>query len=153
IAIVESLAPTGESSPILSVLALLTVAIGIPFFVISTSAPLLQKWFAFTGHPAARDPYFLYSASNAGSLISLLGYPIVIEPNLTSVEQAWVFAGGFAVLAVLIVLCGRAAANPIGIPPESASGKGQKSGRQGNPNSGQKASANQNPVAAEAEAP
>jgi hypothetical protein len=119
IAIAESLAPGGDSSPVLSVLALLTVAIAIPFFVVSTSAPLLQKWFGYTGHPSARDPYFLYSASNFGSLISLLGYPIFIEPNLSIVNQAWVFAGGFAVLAVLIFLCGRAAANPIGVPPAS----------------------------------
>src|SRR5262245_39577537 len=83
IAIAESLAPTDESSPILSVLAILTIAIGVPFFVISTTATLLQKWFTYTGHPSARDPYFLYAASNLGSLISLLGYPIFIEPNLT----------------------------------------------------------------------
>jgi hypothetical protein len=119
IAIAESLAPGGESSPILSVLLLLTVAIGVPFFVVSTSAPLLQKWFTCTGHPSARDPYFLYSASNFGSMISLLGYPLFIEPYLTIIEQAWVFAAGFAILAVLITLCGQAAANPIGVPPTS----------------------------------
>jgi hypothetical protein len=118
IAVAESLAPTGEaSSPILSVLLLLTVAIGVPFFVVSTSAPLLQKWFTCTGHPSARDPYFLYSASNFGSMISLLGYPLFIEPHLSIVGQAWVFAIGFAVLAVLIGLCGYAAANPIGVVP------------------------------------
>jgi hypothetical protein len=133
IAIAESLAPGGNSSPVLSVLALLTVAIAIPFFVVSTSAPLLQKWFGYTGHPSARDPYFLYSASNFGSLISLLGYPIFIEPNLSIVSQAWVFAGGFAVLTVMIFLCGRAAANPIGVPPAShlpAGRSGQQAGSQ-----------------------
>jgi hypothetical protein len=119
IAIAESLAPDDESSPVMSVLALLTVAIGIPFFVVSTSAPLLQKWFTATNHPSARDPYFLYSASNAGSLISLLGYPIFIEPYMTIVGQAWLFAAGFVVLAVMIFLCGRAAANPIGMPPST----------------------------------
>ena len=98
-------------------LALLTVAIAIPFFVVSTSAPLLQKWFAYTGHPSARDPYFLYAASNFGSLISLLGYPLFIEPNLSIVGQAWLFAVGFGILAVMIYFCGQAAANPIGVPP------------------------------------
>lgn len=117
IAIAESLAPQDESNPIIGVLALLTIAIGIPFFVASTSAPLLQKWFAFTGHPSARDPYFLYAASNAGSLISLLGYPILIEPNLGLTQQAWLFGIGFTALIALIVLCGRAAANPTGRPP------------------------------------
>ena len=117
IAVVESLAPSGEMSPFLAVMALMTVAIGVPFFVASTSAPLIQKWFAYTGHPSARDPYFLYAASNAGSLISLLGYPLFIEPNLTVAGQAWLFAGGFVVLIVLIAMCGKAAANPIGLPP------------------------------------
>lgn len=117
IAVAESLAPSGDTSPFLAVMALMSVAIGIPFFVASTSAPLLQKWFAYTGHPSSSDPYYLYAASNVGSLISLLGYPLFIEPNLTVNEQAWLFAAGFAILFVLIVLCGRAAANPIGVPP------------------------------------
>lgn len=117
IPIAESLAPTNEESPFLRVMALLTVAIGIPFFVASTSAPLLQRWFADTGHPSARDPYFLYAASNAGSLISLLGYPLITEPNLTIAGQAWLFAGGFVLLAALIFFCGQAAAHPIGTPP------------------------------------
>ena len=117
IAVAESLAPSGDTSPFLAVMALMSVAIGIPFFVASTSAPLLQKWFAYTGHPSSSDPYYLYAASNVGSLISLLGYPLFIEPNLTVNEQAWLFAAGFAILFVLIMLCGRAAANPIGVPP------------------------------------
>ena len=47
---------------------------------VSANAPLLQAWFARTGHPNARDPYFLYAASNLGSLIALLGYPFILEP-------------------------------------------------------------------------
>ena len=120
IAIAESLAPSQYIGPIVSVLALLTVAVGVPFFVASTSAPLLQKWFAFTGHPAARDPYFLYAASNAGSLISLLGYPFFIEPYLPVAGQTWVWALGFAGLVGLIALCGRAVAHPVAVPPASA---------------------------------
>ena len=117
IAIVESLAPAGDANPVLNVLALLTVAIGVPFFVISTSAPLLQRWFAYTGHPSARDPYFLYAASNAGSMLSLLGYPLLIEPNLSITGQAWLFAIGFALLASLVYLCGHAATHPVSVPP------------------------------------
>ncbi len=117
IAIVESLAPSDESSPILSVLSILTIAIGIPFFVVSTTATLLQRWFVYTGHPSARDPYFLYAASNLGSLISLLGYPLIIEPRMPIVGQGWLFAIGFLMLFVMIYFCGRAAANPIGVPP------------------------------------
>lgn len=126
IAIAERFAPTGDTSPIVSVLTLLAIAIGVPFFVSSTSAPLLQKWFAYTGHPSARDPYFLYAASNAGSLISLLGYPLVIEPSLSIFQQAWLWAGGFVLLIALVLLCGRAAANPIGVPPPSAKLPGGK---------------------------
>ncbi|MFO0826326.1 MAG: hypothetical protein U0792_24940 [Gemmataceae bacterium] len=130
IAIMESLAPTDNIPPIVSVLLILTVAIGIPFFVISTTATLLQKWFVFTGHPSARDPYFLYSASNFGSLISLLGYPLLIEPRMTIDAQAWVFAGGFTLLVGLIYFCGRAAANPIGVPPPATQGKPKPSNAQ-----------------------
>lgn len=121
IAVAESLAPSDGSSAIVSVLLILTVAIGVPFFVVSTSATLLQKWFTYTGHPSARDPYFLYAASNFGSLISLLGYPIFIEPNMTQGGQTWFWAAGFVALVGLIAFCGRAAVNPLGVPP--ASGK------------------------------
>lgn len=106
IPIFESLAPDDTAYPMFGVLMLLAVAIGIPFFAVSTSAPLLQRWFAYSGHSAAKDPYFLYAASNAGSLISLLGYPLVTEPSLRLLEQAWLFAGGFVALFVLIVICG-----------------------------------------------
>ncbi|MDY3553233.1 fused MFS/spermidine synthase [Gemmata sp. JC717] len=123
IAVVEALAPSGDSSPVLSVLAIMTVAIGIPFFVCSTTATLLQKWFTYTGHPSARDPYFLYAASNFGSLISLLGYPLFIEPNLTQGGQTWVWAVGFVGLAALIVACGKAAVNPLGVAPGGAGAK------------------------------
>ena len=115
IPVLRSLAPQGTEYPMFGMLALLAMAIGIPFFVVSTSAPLLQKWFSVTGHPSARDPYFLYAASNAGSLISLLGYPIFIEPNLTLSQQQWVWAVGFVLLFVLTVACGRHAVNPLPI--------------------------------------
>ena len=100
--VLSSLAPTGDGFPVLNVLAMLAVAVGVPFFAVSTSAPLLQKWFAATGHPSAKDPYFLYAASNAGSLLVLLGYPLLAEPLLRVREQTWVFAGGFVLLLALV---------------------------------------------------
>jgi hypothetical protein len=106
--IVKSLAPQGSTVPFFGVLLLLAVAIGLPFFTVSTTAPLLQKWFSETGHPSAKDPYFLYAASNFGSLLALIGYPFLVEPNLRLVEQAWMWAIGFVALVVLIWLCGRA---------------------------------------------
>jgi hypothetical protein len=110
------LAPEGGGFPFFNVVLILTVAVGVPFFAIATSAPLLQRWFAGTGHPSAKDPYFLYAASNAGSLLSLVGYPLVTEPSLRVVEQTWVFAAGFVILFVLIALCGWAAMNPLKPP-------------------------------------
>ena len=61
-------------------LALFAVSIGLPFFALAANGPLLQAWFARTDHPAAKDPYFLYAASNVGSFLALLSYPILIEP-------------------------------------------------------------------------
>ncbi len=61
-------------------LGLFAASIGLPFFALSANGPLLQAWFARTGHPQAKDPYFLYAASNVGSFLALLAYPFVIEP-------------------------------------------------------------------------
>src|SRR5262249_46143278 len=68
----KNLIPGGEANPITAVLLVLVISVGVPFFVISTSAPLLQKWFSNTDHPSAQDPYFLYGASNLGSMLSLV---------------------------------------------------------------------------------
>src|SRR4051812_5187012 len=64
-----------EGNPIPALLLVLTVSVGVPMFVVCSSAPLLQTWFCSTDHPAARDPYFLYGASNLGSMLALVGYP------------------------------------------------------------------------------
>src|SRR5438067_527349 len=61
-------------------IGLFAVSIGLPFFALAANAPLLQAWFARTNHPSARDPYFLYAASNVGSFLALLAYPLAIEP-------------------------------------------------------------------------
>jgi hypothetical protein len=84
----------------------LTLGVGLPFFAVSANAPLLQSWFARTGHPHAGDPYFLYAASNLGSLAALLAYPIVIEPFSGLASQAALWTAGFFALAVMIALCG-----------------------------------------------
>jgi len=103
--VVSRLLPADQDYPIFGLVALLTVAIGVPFFVLSTTSPLLQRWFAASGHPSAQDPYFLYAASNAGSLLGLLIYPLVLEPRLTSSEQQWVFAGGVLAYIGLVLAC------------------------------------------------
>jgi hypothetical protein len=81
------------------------ISIGLPFFVISSTAPLLQKWFARTGHPSAGDPYFLYSASNLGSMLALIGYPIWVEPHFRLVDQGRAWAIGYAVMLLLTACC------------------------------------------------
>src|ERR1041384_1407874 len=73
--------PPPGANPIPWLFGLLAVAVGVPFFAVSTTSPLLQKWFAATEHPDAKDPYFLYAASNTGSLLGLLGYPFLVEPK------------------------------------------------------------------------
>src|SRR5438105_10395561 len=95
----------GEGSPIPGLLLVLFLSVGLPFFVVSTSAPLLQKWFAGTGHPAARDPYFLYGASNLGSMMALFGYPLVVEPRLRLADQRFLWQIGYGVLVALIGAC------------------------------------------------
>jgi hypothetical protein len=91
--------------PVLSVFLTLTASIGAPMFVISSTAPLLQKWFSHTLHPAAHDPYFLYAASNLGSLLALLAYPVFIEPSIGLSDQAWMMSWGFAALVVAVLGC------------------------------------------------
>jgi hypothetical protein len=94
-----------EQNPVSSLLLLLFKSVGLPFFVIATTAPMLQNWFAHTRHESAKDPYFLYAASNLGSMCALLGYPVLIEPHLRLAEQAWAWSAGYGLLMLLIATC------------------------------------------------
>src|SRR5215213_5562691 len=98
-------APGAESNPLLYLLGLLFVSIGLPFFAIAATNPLIQRWLSDTDHPAARDPYFLYRASNLGSVIGLLGYPLVVEPSLRLATQGVLWSIGYGVLVVLVFAC------------------------------------------------
>ncbi len=86
-------------------IGLFTVSVGLPFFAVSANGPLLQAWFARTGHPHAADPYFLYGSSNIGSFASLILYIVLIEPLATVGEQSSMWTAGFAVLALLVAAC------------------------------------------------
>ena len=97
--------PPAESNPVPWLLGLLAVAVGLPFFVVSTTAPLLQRWLATTDHPAAGDPYFLYRASNLGSVLGLLGYPLVVEPSMRLAQQGRLWSAGYGLLVVLVLAC------------------------------------------------
>ena len=120
----------GEAYPALRLLGRLLAAAGLPFFVVATTAPLLQRWFASSGHPRSDDPYFLYAASNAGSLIGLVGYVTLIEPNLSLGGQARLWAVGYGILAGLILACAvtlrRAPVTQVG--PEGGTPVGLRSG-------------------------
>ena len=106
LALPENLAPPTTSDPTLWIVWTLLISIGLPFFVVSTTAPLLQKWFAHIGHQKSADPYFLYAASNAGSLIALLSYPFIIEPNLGVAGQKLSWSICYGVLCILVLACG-----------------------------------------------
>lgn len=97
--------PPADSNPIPWLLALLCVAVGLPFFVVSAGSPLLQKWFASSGHTTASDPYFLYAASNLGSMLALLAYPIFVEPLLHLPDQSRWWSVGYYLLFALTGLC------------------------------------------------
>jgi len=88
-----------QANPTRWLLESLLLSIGAPFFILSASNPLLQSWFSRLQHHLAVDPYFLFAASNAGSLIALVAFPLVLEPSLDLNEQYQLWRVGFAVLA------------------------------------------------------
>ena len=92
-------------TPISSVLQLSAISVGAPFFVLATSAPLLQRWFAAAHATGRVDPYFLYAASNIGSFASLMLYPTVVEPTLALSTQTRAWSFGYAAAVILTLTC------------------------------------------------
>ncbi|GIU77148.1 MAG: hypothetical protein KatS3mg005_0386 [Bryobacteraceae bacterium] len=115
--------PATPDMPAARILALLAVTVGLPYFLLSTTAPLIQAWFAraFPG----RSPYRLYALSNLGSMLALLTYPALVEPALTLRQQGWSWSGAFVLFAALCIFTGwrslRAGADP-------AAGSGEDGG-------------------------
>ena len=107
----------GES---LWLIGLFTASIGLPFFALSANGPLLQAWFARTDHPAAKDPYFLYVASNIGSFLALLAYPFAVEPFVGLSAQTSAWTTGFYGLIVLIGGCAALSSQPSDLPRAAA---------------------------------
>ncbi len=93
--------PAGNEEPTLRIILLLTATIGLPYFLLSTTSPLIQAWFSrsFPG----QSPYRLFALSNLASMIALLGYPFLFEPNISTQNQAIGWSVGFATFAVLII--------------------------------------------------
>jgi len=94
-----------DGNPLGWLMLLLATTIGLPFFVLSTSASVFQHWLSRTDHPSARDPYFLYSASNLGCLLALASYPVVVEPVFTLREQSRLWTIGYAEFALMAGAC------------------------------------------------
>ncbi|MEM8690345.1 MAG: fused MFS/spermidine synthase [Pseudomonadota bacterium] len=88
----------------LQTLAIFAVGVGAPFAMLSANAPLIQSWYAKSGGPSADDPYFLYAASNIGSLVALLAFPLVAEPLFGARVTGYGWAAGFILLGGLLML-------------------------------------------------
>lgn len=96
--------PQGES-PTWWLLRMMSFSVGPPFFVLATMAPLLQRWFTTLPLRSAGDPYFLYSASNIGSMLALLAFPFLLEPVLGVRVQAFGWLGGYLLFVILASAC------------------------------------------------
>jgi hypothetical protein len=88
------------------ILSLFTACVGLPFFALSANGSLLQAWFARTDHPAAKDPYFLYVASNAGSFLALVSYPVLVEPFIGLRNQSSLWLLSFYGVILMVGACG-----------------------------------------------
>ena len=108
IAIGADWAPRLGTPPVLWQLWLLLATTGLPFFAVSATTPLAQRWLSATGHQRAPDPYQLYAASNLGSLIALLAFPSILEPafDLSGMSRLW--TAGYVLLLVLVAGCAAA---------------------------------------------
>jgi SAM-dependent methyltransferase len=93
--------PTAGEDPTFGILRLLAMTVGLPYFLLSTTGPLLQAWYARSFKGAM--PYRLYALSNAGSMFALISYPFLFEPVFTTHEQAWIWSIAYG---VFIALCG-----------------------------------------------
>src|SRR4051794_18539521 len=98
--------PPASANPIWWVFWILLLSLGLPFVVLATTGPLLQRWYASLGPHTASTVYSLFAASNAGSFLGLLGYPFLVEPMLRVRAQSVGWALGYAIYALLMAACG-----------------------------------------------
>lgn len=112
----ELFRPSGSEEPTLRLLGLLAMTAGLPYFLLSTTGPLVQAWVARTG----KVPYRLFALSNLGSMLALLSYPVAVEPHLRLRHQAWAWSLGFLAFTALILLVARRSAHPVARPEAMA---------------------------------
>ncbi|MBX9761071.1 MAG: fused MFS/spermidine synthase [Beijerinckiaceae bacterium] len=103
--VAASMPPPPAEGQAFWLIGLFGLSVGLPFFALSVNGPLLQAWFARTGHAQSSDPYFLYGASNLGSFAALIAYPFVIEPLFGLSAQSGIWTFGFAALALALCAC------------------------------------------------
>lgn len=94
----DSLKPSGAENPILKILIICTVCVGLPYFLLSTTSPLMQAW--FTRLTGGKAPWRFYALGNAGSLLALISFPLVLEPLFTRAILARAWSAGFLVYAL-----------------------------------------------------
>jgi hypothetical protein len=106
--------PNGIGNPVWQIVALLSVSVGLPYFVLSSTGPLLQSWYSGINKGS---PYRLYALSNFGSFLALLTFPLVLEPGLRTKAQAWLWSATFLIFVLGCVYCahlfGMASANDL----------------------------------------
>ncbi len=106
IVVPESWVPPADRPPQGDLIGMMAMTVGLPFVVVSATAPLLQRWYSLTGAKDAGDPYFLYAASNLGSLAALILYPLLVEPELGLKGQSGFWAATYLVLLAGLIACG-----------------------------------------------
>jgi spermidine synthase len=104
----ETFKPTGNEEPISRIVLVLVACVGAPFFILSSTGPLLQGWFSRTHQ--GRSPYRLYALSNVGSLLALVTFPALFEWFLPRTVLAWTWSISFIAFAVLCAICAWTAA-------------------------------------------
>lgn len=109
-----------EGSPVFWVLSLAALTVGPPFFMVSATAPILQRWFSLTHHQYRDNPYFLYAASNLGSLLALLSFPTILEPFLGAHLQTVCWQTGYFVLSALFLIVGFVTLKELKVEPRSS---------------------------------
>lgn len=119
---------TGHDNPIPQILALLTITIGAPYLLVSSTGPLIQHWFSQTN--SGQSPYRLFALSNVGSLPGLLTYPFLVEPLLSLHTQAISWRVGYT---LFVILCGSCAFRLIRMPQESVTGRSEKTSGERSP--------------------
>jgi hypothetical protein len=125
--------PTGDESPLLLIVSLLGATVGLPYFLLSTTGPLLQRWYSLVF--PERSPYRLYALSNTGSLLALLTYPFVLEPNLPISQQCGWWQWGFWLFAGLCIACLARLSMSVASGSASAPASGRKANQAPDPNS------------------